>query len=236
MADPAGPSELSLPTAVSTESDYIVTLADAPIAAYDGDVAGYDATQPAEGEDVDVDSADAKRYRSYLRKRQDTVAARVGSAPDDRYEVGLNAFTAEITGQQAATLARTDGVLSVHRNTLRRLPDDKKSVDFLGLLRARRCLVGAGRLRRRRPGCGRRGDRHRHLARKRVLRRRPAPDLARKKGWSRDAVRADPAGNAITMTKSDGGTFTGTCQAGQDFTVEDCSTKIVGARYFGDTG
>ena len=47
--------------------------------------------------------------------------------------MGLNAFTAEITGQQAATLARTDGVVSVHRNTLRRVPDDKKSVDFLGL-------------------------------------------------------------------------------------------------------
>ena len=81
-----------------TANDYIVTLADAPIAAYDGDVAGYDATQPADGEDVDVDSADATRYRAYLRKRQDTVAARIGSAPDDRYEVGVNAFTAEITG------------------------------------------------------------------------------------------------------------------------------------------
>ena len=130
-ADPPDGPDLPLPTA--SADDYIVTLADAPIAAYDGDVAGYDATQPADGEDVDVDSADAKRYRAYLRKRQDTVAARIGSAPDDRYEVGVNAFTAEMTGQQAATLARTDGVVSVHRNTLRRVPDDKKSVDFLGL-------------------------------------------------------------------------------------------------------
>ena len=134
-ADPPDGPEVALPipTDASTESDYIVTLADAPIAAYEGDVAGYDATQPVDGEDVDVDSADAKRYRSYLRKRQDTVAARIGSTPDERYEVGLNAFTAEITGAQAATLARTDGVVSVHRNRLRRMPDDKKSVDFLGL-------------------------------------------------------------------------------------------------------
>ena len=84
--------------------DYIVTLADASIAAYDGDVAGYDATQPADGQDVDVDSADAQRYRAYLRKRQDTVAARIGSAPDDRYEVGVNAFTAEITGDQQVSV------------------------------------------------------------------------------------------------------------------------------------
>ena len=72
---------LPVPTDAAHRSDYIVTLADAPVAAYDGDVAGYDATQPVDGEDVDVDSADAKRYRSYLRKRQDKVAARIGSSP-----------------------------------------------------------------------------------------------------------------------------------------------------------
>lgn len=36
------------------------------------------------------------------------------------------------------------------------------------------------------------------------------------------------------MRKSDGGTFSGRCQAGEEFTVDDCSTKLVGARYFGD--
>ena len=132
-ADPSGTPEVPVPSSASREGDYIVTLADAPIAAYDGDVTGYDATQPAAGEDVDLDSADARRYRSYLRQRQDTVAARVGSTPDERYEVGLAAFTAEITGQQAATLARTRGVLSVRENTLRRVPDERKSVDYLGL-------------------------------------------------------------------------------------------------------
>ncbi len=236
-ADPPDASELALPipTDASTESDYIVTLADAPIAAYDGDVAGYDATQPADGEDVDVDSADAKRYRSYLRKRQDTVAARVGSTPDERYEVGVNAFTAEITGQQAATLARTDGVVSVHRNTLRRVPDDKKSVDFLGLSGLRRCLVEARWSRRSRPRCGRRGDRLRHLARERLVRRRSAPDVdAGRRGRAGSAFVPTRSGDTITMTKSDGGTFTGTCQAGEDFTVDDCSSKIVGARYFGE--
>ena len=37
------------------------------------------------------------------------------------------------------------------------------------------------------------------------------------------------------MTKSDGATYTGRCQPGEGFTVDDCNTKIVGARYFGDT-
>ena len=43
------------------------------------------------------------------------------------------------------------------------------------------------------------------------------------------------SGETITMTKSDGATFTGRCQPGEGFTVDDCNTKIVGARYFGDT-
>ena len=208
-ADPTGDPELPLPTAASTESDYIVTLADAPIAAYDGGVSGYDATQPAEGEDVDVDSADAKRYRSYLRKRQDTVAARIGSAPDERYEVGLNAFTAEITGEQASTLARTDGVLSVHRNTLRRLPDDKKSVDFLGLSgpdgvwsklggsddAGRGVVVGVIDTGIWPESASFAGD--------------PLRTSSRKRHGGMPFV-PTRSGDTITMTKSDGGTFTGT--------------------------
>ena len=233
-ADPPDVPELSIPTDVSTESDYIVTLADAPIAAYDGDVSGYDATQPADGEDVELDSADAKRYRSYLRKRQDTVAARIGSTPDERYEVGVNAFTAEITGQQAATLARTDGVVSVHRNTLRRVPDDKKSVDFLGLSGSdgvwsklggpdqagRGVVVGVID-----SGIWPESD---------SFAGEPLRASSPQQASGRARYVPTRSGETVTMRKSDGGTFTGRCQAGEEFTVDDCNSKIVGARYFGD--
>ena len=77
-------------------------LADAPLAAYAGDVPGYPATRPDQGDRVDVASSDAKRYRGYLRKRQDTVAGRVGARPEGRHEVGLAGFTSTMTGQQAA--------------------------------------------------------------------------------------------------------------------------------------
>ncbi len=232
---PADGPEVAIPTGASTESDYIVTLADAPIAAYNGDVAGYDATQPAEGEDVDLDSADAKRYRSYLRKRQDTVAARIGSTPDERYEVGLNAFTAEITGEQAATLARTDGVVSVHRDSLRRMPDDKKSVDFLGLSGSdgvwsklggpedagRGVVVGVIDTGIWPESASFAGE--------------PLQTSSRKTRHGGAPFVPTRSGETITMTKSDGATFTGRCQPGEGFTVDDCNTKIVGARYFGDT-
>ena len=59
--------------------------------------------------------------------------------------------------------------------------------------------------------------------------------LGRRRGErQRDPYVPNRSGDTITMTKSDGGTFTGGCQTGEDFTVDDCNTKIVGARYFGD--
>ena len=148
--------------------------------------------------------------------------------------MGLNAFTAEITGEQAATLARTDGVVSVHRDRLRRMPDDKKSVDFLGLSghdgvwsklggpedAGRGVVVGVIDTGIWPESASFAGDPLRTSSRKKHGESRFVPTRS---------------GDTITMRKSDGGTFTGTCQAGDDFTVDDCSTKIVGARYFGDT-
>lgn len=238
FADPVDVPEASVPTEVSTADDYIVALTEAPVAAYEGDVAGYDATKPEAGESVDVDSADVERYRGYLRKRQDVVAERVGEEPEDRFEVGLAAFTARMTGQQAARLARTGGVASVTKDTLRTVRDERNSTDYLGLSgyhgvwsrlggaddAGRGVVVGmldsgiwpespsfAGEPLRgaKRTKSSQRGD--------------------------RDPYTPTISGNTITMRKSDGGTFTGICEAGEKFAVSDCSTKIVGARSFGTT-
>lgn len=234
-ADPSDVPELPARTDASTPGDYIVTLADAPVAAYDGDVRGYDATEPADGDNVDADSADARRYRSYLRARQDKAAARVGVTPKERFEVGLNAFTSRMTGQQATTLARTSGVVSVVKNSLRKVPDDRKSSDFLGLSghhglwsrlggtdnAGRGVVIGvidsgiwpesasfAGEPLRAASYSSASSDKNRYLPRR--------------------------VGDEIVMGKSDGGLFRGACETGEDFTADDCSTKLVGARYFGD--
>lgn len=249
-AEPPVKPSATLPGELSTEGTYIVTLADAPIAAYGGDVPGYRATKPDEGERVDVASSDAKRYRSYLRKRQDAVAARVGAKPRKRHEVGLAGFTSTMTGQQAARLARTAGVLSVTKDALRRVPDPRKSTDFLGLSgnrgvwsklggpskSGRGVVVGvldsgiwpesasfAGAPLQQAPGQRKQvSSQTGKQANKQVgkLGRQFVPMLS---------------GDVITMVKSDGGTFTGRCESGEEFSLADCNTKLIGARSFGKT-
>ncbi|MDN5771551.1 MAG: S8 family serine peptidase [Microlunatus sp.] len=227
-ADPDKVPKVPVPTVTSTPGDYVVALADAPLAAYDGDVKGYRATRPDDGERVDVRSGTAKRYRSYLRSRQNRVAARVGSTPRTRFEVGVSGFTARMTGQQAATLARTGGVVSVTPNRLRQTPKDQNSVNFLNLSGHQGVWSKLG-------GPGRSG-------------RGVVVGVLDSGIWPEsDSFAGDPlgerprgrfvpyrAGGKIVMTKSDGASFAGTCQSGPEFDRSDCSTKIVGARYFGD--
>lgn len=248
---PAAPS-VTLPGELSAKGTYIVALADAPLAAYAGDVPGYPATRPDQGDRVDVASSDAKRYRGYLRKRQDTVAGRVGARPEGRHEVGLAGFTSTMTGQQAARLAGTDGVLSVTKDTLRPAPDPRKSTDFLGLSgnrgvwsklggpdrSGRGVVVGildtgiwpesasfAGASLQQAPG----------------QRKQVSAQAGKQAKKNTKNTKADQqfvpylSGDVITMVKSDGNTFTGRCESGEQFSLANCNTKLIGARSFGTT-
>jgi hypothetical protein len=227
-ADPTAKQPVSLPALATTPGDYIVSLASAPVAAYDGNVKGFAATRPTDGRRVNVTSSKAKRYRSYLRSQQDKVAARVGATPRTRFEIGLAGFTAKLSPTQAKTLATTDGVLSVTKNTLRQATDDRNSVDYLK-------LSGNNGVWSKLGGTSKAG---RGVV-VGVLDTGIWPESA---SFAGEPLKTAPSGkfvpyrsgNKITMTKSDGGTFTGVCQTGVQFTRADCSTKLIGARYFGD--
>ena len=250
---PTAPSA-TLPGELSSRGTYIVTLADAPIAAYDGDVPGYRATRPDKGDRVDVASPEAKRYGSYLRKRQDVVAARVGVRPEERHEVGLAGFTSSMTGQQAAVLAGTRGVLSVTKDTLRPAPDARKSTDFLGLSGNRGVWSKLGGPDRAGAGvvvgvldsgiwpesASFAGAPLQPAAGKQSL-TSAQRNSAQGKQRSGDGKQSDQqfvpklSGDVITMVKSDGGMFKGTCESGDDFSLANCNTKLIGARSFGKT-
>ncbi len=50
---------------------------------------------------------------------------------------------------------------------------------------------------------------------------------------SSDRYRPYRVGSRIRIRKADGNLFTGTCETGQRFSAQSCTTKIVGARSFG---
>src|SRR3954452_21253742 len=100
---------------------YIVQLKAAPIASYAGGARGLRATSPlVTGQrKLNVRSASALAYRSFLAGRQDAALAHVrGAAPkvDYSYRVAFAGFSAELTHAQAATLRNAPEVARVFKD------------------------------------------------------------------------------------------------------------------------
>ncbi|WEH16670.1 S8 family serine peptidase [Streptomyces sp. VNUA24] len=105
---------------------YIVKLADAPVAAYEGGLPRLKRTAPPAGGRLDADSATVRRYVAHLDDRRERVLDTVpGVESLYDYAYTFNGFAAELTGRQAAKLAATPGVVSVTRNTVARLTDTR---------------------------------------------------------------------------------------------------------------
>lgn len=205
---PANPSTYSA-------GRYIVQLAGAPVAGYQGGVSGLRATKPAAGSKLAVASADATAYRSYLVKRQDDAARTAGVKVERRYTNALNGFAANLTGDQAATLARTPGVLAVSKDVRREI-DTTYSPKFLGLsapgglwsqLGGTNPVTGAG------SGV--------------------VVGVIDTGIWPEATAFAGPP----VAVAADGHVqgihgWNGVCQTGTDFTTADCNKKLIGARYY----
>lgn len=120
-------------TRPSASRMYIVQLAELPVAGYDGGIAGFKATKPANGKKLDATSPDVVAYTGYLMSRQDAVMASAGvSRKAHSYATVFNGFAAELTEAQVAKLAANKGVLSVTRDEARQL-DTATTPAFLGL-------------------------------------------------------------------------------------------------------
>ncbi|WP_405096235.1 S8 family serine peptidase [Micromonospora sp. NBC_01412] len=228
-APPASPSVL--PPGTGGSGTYIVTLAEKPLATYEGGVAGIAGTKPGRGKKVDVGTANAQRYRSHLTDKHTKVARSVGAKPLRSNSVASNSFVAELTRAQAIKLLVTGGVLSVVPDRLLKTTDDRNSVDFLGLSGRRGVWSKLGGTANAGKGVvvG-------------VIDTGVWPESASFTAPALDATAptaADPyrpyrQGTATVMHKSDGGTFTGTCQTGEQFAATLCNEKVISARYFGD--
>ncbi|MEU9509522.1 S8 family serine peptidase [Micromonospora sp. NPDC048170] len=227
---PASPS--ALPADAGGSGTYIVTLADKPLATYEGGVAGIAGTKPAKGRKVDVGAANAQRYRSHLKGKHDKVARSVGAEALKSNSVASNSFVAELTRAQAMKLLITGGVVSVVPDRLHKTTDDRNSVDYLGLSGRKGVWSTLG-------GTANAG--------KGVVvgvidtgvwpesASFTAPALGATAPTAADPYRPYRQGATTVMHKADGGTFTGTCQTGEQFAATLCNEKVISARYFGDS-
>jgi len=125
-------SSAQRPQDVASNKLYIVQMADLPIAAYAGGIAGLPATRPGRGRKFDPDSASVSNYAGYLDSRHDQAVGRVAGRKVYDYKYGFNGFAAELTEAQADALRGEAGVLSVVKDELQTI-NTSSTPTFLGL-------------------------------------------------------------------------------------------------------
>lgn len=114
---------------------YVVIMADDPVVAYEGDIAGLPATKPGKDKKVNPNSAAVKKYRDHLSNQRGNARASAGvdaSQVVNTYDFALAGFSALMTAEEAERMRMQKGVIAVIRDELRQLHTDR-SPDFLGL-------------------------------------------------------------------------------------------------------
>ncbi|WP_372966831.1 S8 family peptidase [Microbacterium sp.] len=231
----AGTEEVNHPTPVEgTPGRYIVVLKSDPLASYTGDVKGLKATKPAEGEQLETQSKDSQRYVQHLETEQKTVAQEAGITPETTYQVVLNGFSAELSGEQVDKLRASKDVYGVYPDFVRH-PDAQTSTSFLGLGDDKK---GRGGVWQQTGGVEKAGE----GVVVGVIDTGIAPehpsfdgkDLKKQKKSDKRHKGTQPYtdGSYVYFDKSDGGQFRGAMVEAQEWDKSDYSTKLIGGQYF----
>jgi subtilisin family serine protease len=204
---------------------YIVTLAGSPAATYKGGVAGLARTQVSGGKQLDATAVPVKKYTSYLRTQQSSLARAVGAKVLYNYTAAYNGFAAKLTSTQAARLAKSSSVLSVIPSERLQL-QESHSLEFLDVSTAGGTWEQVGGVEDAGAGVvvG-------------IIDSGIAPENPSFAGGAlgTDATTGEPylVGDTITFEKGDGGTFTSTTIGDADgWSNSDYSEKLVGAKYY----
>lgn len=215
--------------ALSVQADdvrrpYIIQLADQPIASYDGGVGGMNATKPAAGRRLDLDSADVQLYSGYLDQKKALVRAAVGGAPLlHDYKVVLNGFSAMLTDAEVRTLMARSDVVAVTADAPRELTTTYTPT-FLGLDKPGGIWSQLG---------------GRLEAGEDVI-----IGIVDGGVWPENPAYADRVDGNGKPTFDNSATLAydapparwkGDCQTGEGFTTANCNNKLIGAQYFDAT-
>jgi hypothetical protein len=197
---------------------YIVRLAEAPVVAYEGGVAGYKATKPSKrGEKINPNSPDVVKYASYLDSRHAAVLNAVGGGSklyDYRYS--LNGFAAKLSAKQADALKATPGVLSVEKDAISNI-ETSSTPTFMGLDATNGAWSKLG-------GVGAAGEN--------VIIGIIDTGINAKHASFSDRTGTGPKGQAGKLAYQQIPGWHGKCTPGEGFTASDCNQKLIGAQYF----
>ncbi len=198
-----------------TNNVYIVQMADSPVSAYQGGIAGYAATKPRKGNKIDPNAPSVVSYKGYLASKQDAALASVGGGKKlYNYGYVFSGFAAELTPAQASKLAQSKGVLAVTKDEVRQM-ETASTPAFLG-------LSGAGGFWER---TGAKGE-------------NVIIGIVDSGAWPEHPSFSDRTGTNGNATK-DGKLayqqipgWNGKCEPGEAFSGTDCNQKLIGARYY----
>ncbi|WP_405219852.1 cell wall-binding repeat-containing protein [Agrococcus sp. Ld7] len=213
---------VSIDTSGFDNGRYIVVLDGDALATYRGGLPNLARTAPTGTADIDVSTSAAAAYTAHLENRQSAVASDIGAQIAANLTVTMNGFVADLTADQALELARDARVSQIFPDEILQITASPANefLDLEGLWTE----VG---------GVDEAGD----GVVVGVLDTGIAPENPLFAGEPLGTTAgAEPYrdGSDIVFEKSDGNTFVGVCETGPQFTAEDCSTKIVGARYYVD--
>jgi subtilisin family serine protease len=194
----------------STTGSYIVQLDDAPVAEYDGTIAGLPATRVAPGGKLLRTAAPVVEYVKHLTdERQQVLQAIPGVKKLYDYSYTYAGFSAQMSYDEAVKLAKTSGVKSVEPSEVQH-QDTVDTPRFLG-------LSGKGGAWQQAGGIDKAGDGV-------IIGMIDSGFVPERASFA--PMKTTRQSDALVAKK-----WKGTCQAGEDAPVA-CNNKVIGARYF----